>query len=408
MDDTICVYPWTTVSVGSEGFLRPCCNATNSYVAEMDGTRSSVRYKHSTELMYTKTHADLREAMVRGEKPSICDRCWKLEAAGVPSFRNWVNERMPAKYSEIKEHGLNALPAVRRFELDLGNKCNLKCRMCGPFSSSLAEKEVNTNQKQYPEIREYYGLQGDNSHDMKLDNWVDVVDIKSMVEPHLDSLLEFYLIGGEPLIIEEHNTLIRWLVDIGKAKDITLFYNTNGIKAGDQFLELWKEFRHVQLAVSIDGFGKDYEYIRYPAKWEKIENNFIDIGKYQNINRSISATVQNLTMQSLPELIKFADSQSVDITYITVDWPLFLQPHVMPSKDFDYFVEEIEKLIPNIQLSSLRYTTNNLVNQLKSAKQKNLNSFMLQKDFIKKQLLLDKIRNQNLFEVHPWAKSIDD
>ena len=47
---------------------------------------------------------------------------------------------------------------------------------------------------------------------------------------------------------------------------------TNGTVAGS-WLEMARHFKHLDCSISIDGFGKHYDYIRYPAKWDKLAVN---------------------------------------------------------------------------------------------------------------------------------------
>lgn len=53
-----------------------------------------------------------------------------------------------------------------------------------------------------------------------------------------------------------------------------LNYNTNGtILPSQELLNLWKQFRIVQLDFSIDDVGNRFEYQRYPANWNEVIGN---------------------------------------------------------------------------------------------------------------------------------------
>lgn len=385
------------LSVGSTGGLRPCCNSTNSVIYKNEGTDEVVKIHEETDysknLLTGYTHDFLRKEMLKGNKPSICDRCWKMEDSGAKSFRQATNARYPDLYSSIKDP---SPLGIYRIEFDLGKKCNLRCRMCGPQSSSLIGKEI----QQYPQSAQYYEWKYDDF------DWVDVVDIKQLVAPHIETLREIYLIGGEPLIIDAHSELLEYLVSSGISKNIRLIYNTNGTVIGKKFIELWKQFQFVQLGISVDGMGKYYEYIRNPFKWSSIEENILllrDLIKdYNNIDYSISTTIQNLTLPCLAEFYQWADRHSIRIANIPVNYPEFLQPDVMPEKYFDQFVEKIRniKQITGINAENIKQCLMLLENK------SNVNNITLQKRFVDKQKLLDVVRKQNLFETHPWAIEI--
>ena len=121
------------------------------------------------------------------------------------------------------------------------------------------------------------------------------------------------------------------------------------------------------------------------------------------IECGISSTLQNLTVPAVLPLLLWADSKNLRVQMHTVDFPVFLQPDVMPEKEYDEFLLEMQKELPNIGINTwaLQETISFL-----AGNRKNLTNIHLQKQFVSKQLLLDKIRNQNLFETHPWAKNI--
>jgi sulfatase maturation enzyme AslB (radical SAM superfamily) len=397
---TICVYPWTLLSVGSMGNLRPCCNAINARIEETPDVTAMITTKkdYTTDsLLNNYTHQELRKGMIAGERSPICTRCWKMEDSGMQSFREMINQRFADTYDYICETNTPDPVGIQRIEFDLGRKCNLRCRMCAPWSSSLISKEIYTHK----ESKQYYGEFGEP------DDWVDVVDMQELLKPHLDTVREIYLIGGEPLIIDAHETLLDYLVDCGVSSRITLIYNTNGITLRPKFISQWKKFKHVQLNVSIDGIYEYYEYVRNPAKWETIEKNFdLLLTQTENtdtIECGISSTLQNLTVPAVLPLLRWADSKNLRVQMHTVDFPVFLQPDVMPEKEYDEFLLEMQKELPNIGINTwaLQETISFL-----AGNRKNLTNIHLQKQFVSKQLLLDKIRNQNLFETHPWAKNI--
>lgn len=387
------------LSVGASGTLRPCCNATNEIIWEDEHEPSRITDdKPSEDILNTKTHRELREQMLAGIKPSACKRCWTMEAEGAESFRNAANSRWQGEYTRIIQKKSTLPSGVRRIELDLGTKCNLKCRMCGPYSSSLIQKEMLSNDS--PEVLEYYGFSDTNFPS----DWVEVKDIRELLSVHAHTIEEMYLIGGEPLIIPAHTELLEWLVESGHSKHIKIVYNTNGITIGNKFIELWKQFRHVHLSVSIDGIYEQYEYIRFPAKWDTIENNLNKIISIQNVSVGISTTIQNLTLSTMANFVQWAENLKIDVNFIPVHHPSFLSPHIMPKVWYLKFIEEIEKI--EVTQTNLKYSVLSMLSQLKSNVENCDTTIDKQKLFIKRMETLDKIRKQNLFDVHPWAKDI--
>ena len=65
-------------------------------------------------------------------------------------------------------------------------------------------------------------------------------------------------------MIERHFDILEKCVEFGIAKDITLAYNTNGSIFPQDKIELWEQFKKVEIFVSIDDISERFEYIRFP------------------------------------------------------------------------------------------------------------------------------------------------
>ena len=89
----------------------------------------------------------------------------------------------------------------------------------------------------------------------------------------------FEFTGGEPFLIKQHFDLLTRAVDLGHDKDIDIHYNTNGTQYPVQH-KVWKNFKHVQIAFSIDNVGDRFEYERDGAKWATVNSN---IKKFQKL-----------------------------------------------------------------------------------------------------------------------------
>jgi MoaA/NifB/PqqE/SkfB family radical SAM enzyme len=76
----------------------------------------------------------LREQFLAGEKPQTCRRCWMEERAGRTSKRMHTLDRM--KHMGISSDWTADAKPLMFLDLKLGNICNLKCRICGSWSSS--------------------------------------------------------------------------------------------------------------------------------------------------------------------------------------------------------------------------------------------------------------------------------
>ena len=88
---------------------------------------------------------------------------------------------------------------------------------------------------------------------------------------------EIYWVGGEPLMFEIHWDIMKYLVDSGHSKNVTVRYNTNLSRIshkGVNLYDLLPHFKKVNVSASIDGTEEIVEYIRHGIKWDLWLENF--------------------------------------------------------------------------------------------------------------------------------------
>jgi len=79
---------------------------------------------------------------------------------------------------------------------------------------------------------------------------------------------------------------------------------TNGTINVDKFIEYAKDFKYVNIAVSIEG-GKDVNtYIRYPSKWKSILQNFDKLSKHKNFEVVFNSTMNALNVGKFTKMRK--------------------------------------------------------------------------------------------------------
>ena len=131
----ICPLPWTHLEVDVNGGASPCCLYKGS-VPDVKVYEQSLTSIQQTEYM-----ANLRTQFRNGERPDGCQSCWQEEDAGKTSKRQ--NSIYKMKQS-LTDWTPNSEPSLKFIDFKLGNVCNLKCRICGSWSSSKwAQEEID-------------------------------------------------------------------------------------------------------------------------------------------------------------------------------------------------------------------------------------------------------------------------
>jgi MoaA/NifB/PqqE/SkfB family radical SAM enzyme len=162
-------------------------------------------------------------------------------------------------------------------ELNLGNTCNISCRTCNPYISSGWMKEAyetETNDVTYKEFAVKF-KKFHQSYDEDSKFWAELKTI-------LPDIRQFDFYGGEPFMSKKMWELLKIAQSTGVSKNIDLHYNTNGTHFPLEEMQSWRDFKEVNVSFSIDGKGDQFEFMRYPAKWELVNSNmkkFLEIGK---------------------------------------------------------------------------------------------------------------------------------
>src|SRR5829696_7537215 len=147
MSETFCGLPFQHLCMGPEGTARLCC-VTPDLVTE-HGAPMSLNVHTMDEIWNSAYMRDIRRAMVKGERISACEVCYKNEALTGQSYRTSTGllpvGRKPVTRAQMTEFGprsgYKAESQPTFLKLEIGNLCNLKCRMCYSAASSQIERD---------------------------------------------------------------------------------------------------------------------------------------------------------------------------------------------------------------------------------------------------------------------------
>ena len=282
----ICPLPWTHLEIDVNGGASPCC----LYKGSVPGVKvyeTGLKNIQQTEFM-----EQLRERFRNGERPDGCSNCWAEEDAGKTSKR--MNSIYKMKTS-LMDWTPNSEPKLQFIDFKLGNVCNLKCRICGSWSSSKwAQEELDYGEN--PVARKNLTEGGWPKKHPKF--FEDVKDDLADAE-------YFEFTGGEPFMIKNHFKILEYCVEKGYAKNQDIHYNTNGTQLPpSEIFDLWRHFKRVEIAFSIDDVGEQFEYQRHPAKWKEVNYNLnqFKILQTQNMEFQICSTINIFNIFSLAKL----------------------------------------------------------------------------------------------------------
>lgn len=291
LKSNICVLPWTSLEIGVNGGARPCC-LYDEQIPEAKVYEQSLDKIQKSEYMN-----NLRQKFKEGERPEMCTRCWSEEDAGKVSKRMHTFYKMNVSLDNWTP---DSEPQLKFIDFKLGNVCNLKCRICGSWSSSKWAKEEMD-----------YGPNPFAEKNLKEGGWPKrEVKFFTDIQPVLQHVEFFEFTGGEPFMIQNHFKILEYCVEKGYAKNQHIHYNTNGTQLPPKkIFDLWSKFKRVEIAFSIDDIGKQFEYQRYGADWKKVNENLETFKKQasDNIDFQICSTINIFNILSIAKLSGWVD-----------------------------------------------------------------------------------------------------
>lgn len=395
--DKFCVLPWVSLETSPIGTVRPCCLAEEEIVDDT-GEKFNLSNAKFSSIQNSNYMRKLRQEFIDGKQPQTCRKCFREERAGRTSKRMHTLDRLKHMLPE-QEWTADAKPLMF-LDLKLGNICNLKCRICGSWSSStFATEELNDiwNHEEKKASFHYTMLKQGAWPRENLIFWSEIEQVADQIQ-----YIEFT--GGEPFMIQEHFDMLQFLVDKGIAGNIEIHYNTNGTQWPEKAEKIWKHFKVVEIAFSIDDVGARFEYQRSNAIWSEVEANLEKFkqlrARNQNIQLQVCTTVNVFNVYYLETVANWINQQGFDFVY----WNMMHEAYyfsisTLPEKAKVGITEQLTNATVD---ANTREEFNKIIDFMNRGN--SLDGFIL-KMKIKD---LDRKRNQDLAQIEPeFAQLID-
>jgi len=349
-----CNSPWYELHVYWDGSLGFCCHATPA-VPYPDTARAKYNLKNMSiaEWYRSKPMQQARQRMFDTHRWDHCNRCWHEEQVGTTSRRHRSNQKSVI-FRENFRDSFEQSPGYQKFtdpefaglpidlHIDLGNYCNLACKMCNPLASSRIASQHRTWQ-----------LIDSVPQDWTQDEAVWQRFVNEVAE--IPGLKNLHFMGGETLIQPRFEQFIDFLIKHGRT-DICISFVTNGTVYNDALVQKLKLFARVGIEVSIETLTETNAYIRQGTDTDQVLAN---IGRYQSESNGNSVTV---TLRPAPNLfsardywqvIQLAlDQQLIIKSNICTD-PGFLSVEALPRSIRQGYVANYQQLLKDYELTDM-------------------------------------------------------
>lgn len=276
---SFCPYPFMSFSLQQGHRVRPCC----SYRPKNDISdfENNPNYHLERGEFY-----NIRERMLNGEKLPECSSCYEAEKSIGKSRRT----RGIKKWPDVQR--VNKWNELRHLEIMIDNLCNFECRMCDSWQSS---KLRNRDKFLGKDVKKF-----------------SKANIRFLRLMDLSCLETMQLQGGEPFIspnFEEVIDLVEEQIDL---KDVHLYITTNGSTIpSDDIVNKLREFKLIDLSVSIDSSHKVNQYIRH-GDHESILENVKYFNSWSNVELNVTTNVNVYNADTMPETEEFFRGMGYD------------------------------------------------------------------------------------------------
>ena len=340
-----CNTPWYELHIYWDGSLGICCQESH----KLHDGRYNIATTTIAEWFNSDAVKHFRQGVLGDRPVSTCSRCYQEESVGGNSRRIKSNQKSVI-FRQAFAESFEQSPGRRHFDLsgvtgthpidihvDLGNYCNLACKMCYPrASSTIASQQVKWG---IESSKQYLGTDWTRNDNV----WNSFLQ-QLLVIPGLNNI---HFMGGETLLTKRFEDLVDHMIAHDRL-DLCFSFVTNGTTFKSGLMNKLKQFRRVGIEVSIETVDSHNAYQRQGTDTAQVMAN---IDRYQamcngsNITLTVRPAVSALTIGYFPGLLEYCLDQNLIVKSLTVNNPRFLDAIILPDTVKQQYLKRYQTLI---------------------------------------------------------------
>lgn len=350
-EQLFCIMPYTHIN------FKPLGQTTSCW--RQHGSLGNHKVSSINSIIKGEPLSRIKKIFNEGTFPEACESCELLEKSGNESTRirlNKIHQHLDFD-SFAKDTSSSQISSI---ELRFGNTCNLCCRHCNSKFSSKWNRLIS----KAPHLSQFIRLKlgEDGLREIYSDNNLDPEGIPDhlldeIVENYISSITHIMIAGGEPLINDRHFNFLERIKDHGKK--ISLDYSSNLTRLGTNnhsVLKHWKNFKQIDLRVSLDGDPSMYNYARPGESLKKIEENIETLNESfakGHLDIYATCTLSSYNITRLPQIIDYFISLGIFFHHSFVQYPYFLNLQLLPKELKNKISNELIQYEKNIDSSPI-------------------------------------------------------
>jgi hypothetical protein len=356
-----CNTPWYELHIYWDGGLGICCQEQQRLYSIEHKEKYNISKMSIAEWFNSDQVKKMRMDMWGNKKLFLCNRCMKEEEVGVTSRRHKSNQKSVIFTKSAFEDSIKQSPHYDNFlfsknnqgktqtlpvdlHIDLGNFCNLACKMCSPKASSkIAAQRVKWGNI---EDKKYIGVDWTRNENVWNQFLEELLHMK---------LKNIHFMGGETILTKRFHDFLNFMIE-NKRFDLNFSFVTNGTVFDIELIKKLKLFQRVGIEISIETITEHNSYSRQGTITNEVLEN---IKKYNRecdndrVSLTMRSAVSLLTIGHYDTLLDYCLTNKFNIKPLVVTTPPFLQVCNLPETIKKKYLEKYYILLNKFNLTEL-------------------------------------------------------
>ena len=357
-----CNSPWYELQIYWDGSLGFCCQEDHKIYDEIDRDIYNVKNMSIAHWFDSDPMRRARLMMFGTEKNSVCRRCYVEEEYSTTSRRHRCNQKSVIFTRENFEESYAQSPGLRYFEhaqqnngaysglpidlhIDLGNYCNLSCKMCNTQASS----SIAVQYHKWGILDNPKHLNQDWTQDQS--TWTRVLEELAKI-PNLKNV---HFMGGETLLTKKFEEFVDYMISHGR-QDLCFSFVTNGTHFRKDLMDKLKQFARVGIEVSIETLTPHNQYQRQGTDNNQVLENmsrYLDYCDGDSKTLTIRPALSLLTVGNYHTLLQYALDHNVIVKSLPVTTPRYLWVPILPDSVKEQYKQVYLEFMNHNQLTDL-------------------------------------------------------
>ena len=371
-----CNTPWYETHIYWDGSFGICCQENYKLYSD---EKFNVKNMSLSEWFNSEPVREFRKTILGDLQTDICKRCYQEENAGGNSKRHRGNQKSVIFTRTAFDQSYLQSPGYPHFELsntqdgitdtmpidlhiDLGNYCNLACKMCSPRASTvIATQMVKWG---FEENKKYLGV--DWTKDRKVwDRFLNEI----ITIPKLKNI---HFMGGETLLTSRLEELVDFAI-LHKRFDLCFSFVSNGTVFNERLMNKLKLFTRVGIEISIETTTAHNDYVRQGSVTTQVLDNidrYLKMCNNSTITVTLRPAISALTVGYYHTLLEYALNKKLLIKSLLVTKPRHFDIAILPKNIKNEYLSRYQSLIDqltNVDVSG-DYNESNPENYINSVK----------------------------------------